>query len=557
MSTGQVQLSTTEYTRVNLGLNPLVLQAHGDAVRVVLLSSQPSPSNSAFHVLSGVSSDPWVMPSVDTNVWAMAASKHSSLIVTEVSTVAPLRSAFGEQLVTGVQPIIQLTAQYGILEDALSANLGGTTDTQDSKFRAMTGTGATSVAALVSAREAAYRGGQGLTARFTALFTQGVPDSTQIAGFLTSESTLGFGFDGEQFGIVHARDGALEHQGLTVSVAPSATETAVITVDGVAYNVDIDDVSIPHVAFQIASSLNDQVPGYRFTSTGAVVDCLAQLPDFGAGVFSFVSDTAVATFDEIVSGALPVEAWTPVSQWNVNPNITIDPTLGNVYQVQMQYLGFGDIKFYIENAQNGLFELVHVIQYANTSTVPSVGNPVFRVGWGARNTGNTSNIVVEGASASVFVEGAIVYDGPIHGVCHLQPDVGTTRVNILTIRNRLSFNSVANRAEIIMVLLNMSTDTNKTAIFELIKSPVIAPGEFLDYQLQGENQLAEISKSPAVVTGGKVIACFNIKNVFTPTINLDDVIKALSPGEELMIAARVTSGNASEIDVSLTWRDDL
>ena len=82
MSTGSVILSTTQYVRVNSGLNPLILQAHRDSVRVAFNSIRPGKDNTAFHLLKG--GDPlFQVPSLDVNVWALGLTDTSSLSVTE------------------------------------------------------------------------------------------------------------------------------------------------------------------------------------------------------------------------------------------------------------------------------------------------------------------------------------------------------------------------------------------------------------------------------------------------------------------------------------------
>ena len=82
MATGAALLDTTRYVRVNQGLNPIILQAHRDTVRIAFNASRPATSNEAFHQLSGA--DPiYSVPALDTDVWALAMTSSSSLIVTE------------------------------------------------------------------------------------------------------------------------------------------------------------------------------------------------------------------------------------------------------------------------------------------------------------------------------------------------------------------------------------------------------------------------------------------------------------------------------------------
>ncbi len=469
-------------------------------------------------------------------------------------------TAFGELLTATLMPVVQVTAQYGLLDDVLTANLGGTTTTNDSKFVVSTGAGANNVSAIVSSREAQYKAGQGLSCRITALFTQGVASSTQQAGFITSESAFGFGYNGADFGIVHAKNGQLENQELTVTVGATVAGNVTVTVDGNPYTVPLTIGTTIKTAFEIATSLKAQVPGYSFTSDNDVVYALAQLPDFGGGAFTFAAGAtgSAAAWVEIQNGTIPTETWVNKADWNVKPDIAIDPTKGNVYQVQIQYLGFGGIKFYVEDPVTANYELVHVIRYANTATVPSVSNPIFRVGWAARNTGNTSDIIVQGASAAAFVEGNITFDGAPKGTCTNNPSVGTTRENVLALRNRLTFNSTANRAEIIPLLISLATDTTKTAVFEVLMNPEVAIGDFLDWQFFDESlSLMENATNSVNITGGTTVACFLVRANSSLLVDMQKILQSHPPGAEFSIAARVTSGSASEMDVSATWKEDL
>lgn len=86
MPTNKVNLNADEYVKVNNSLNPLVLQAHRDSVRIVLSEERPVKNNSVFHML-GADKDPLVFQSIDTNVWALAMTDESSLIATETDSV--------------------------------------------------------------------------------------------------------------------------------------------------------------------------------------------------------------------------------------------------------------------------------------------------------------------------------------------------------------------------------------------------------------------------------------------------------------------------------------
>lgn len=91
MATGNVLLRTDEYVRINAGLNPVLLQAHRDSVRIVFNETKPARSTSTFHLLGGDDA-PLPMQSIDTNVWALAVTDTSSLTITETDSRAVART---------------------------------------------------------------------------------------------------------------------------------------------------------------------------------------------------------------------------------------------------------------------------------------------------------------------------------------------------------------------------------------------------------------------------------------------------------------------------------
>jgi len=86
MPTVSVNLDTTQYVKVNIGFGPMMLQAHRDEVRITISLTQPAKGNSVFHTLSGKDA-PLHLNSIDTNIWALAVTDQSSLIVSETPIV--------------------------------------------------------------------------------------------------------------------------------------------------------------------------------------------------------------------------------------------------------------------------------------------------------------------------------------------------------------------------------------------------------------------------------------------------------------------------------------
>lgn len=558
MSTGNVQLSTTEYVRINTALNPLLLQAHRDSVRIVFSELKPVRSNSAFHLLGG-GDDSLQLPYIDTHVWVLAMSSESSLTVTEFtqSAISELpKTAFGELSVAEPTPVVQISAQYGLTDKVMIiTNNGGTSYNGESLFNVNSGTDPLGLSSLNTRKQLSYKPGQGALARFTSKFTQGVPNSLQAAGLINSEDAFAFGYIGEDFGIIYSRNGTTEHQELTVTNA-SGNETATITVGGVAYSVPLTTGGINHNAQEIAASLTAQVPNFLFSANNNVVSSMNLLPAAGS-TYTFSSATAVATWVQKQAGVEPTITLINQTQWNRNTVSWLNPTKGNVYSISIQYLGFGNIQFYVEDEVHGGPVLVHQIEYANKNTTPSVGNPTFRIGWLVRNLGNTSELVVSGASAAGFIEGKEISGNLPRAVESVTTNIGTTQTNVITIRNRFHFGDKINRADIVPLMLSMGTEGNKGAFFRLVANAEFADDINFSY-VDESNSTAETSTDTVelVPGSGRFIASFLVTQQGR-VISSNDFKTRIFPDDQLTLSASVTSSPSAVMTGAAVWQEEL
>ena len=470
-------------------------------------------------------------------------------------------TAFGDLKAEKMTPITQISAEYGLLSQVLTvidAGASGTTSVIDNKFTSQSGTAADGVAAILSLRLLTYRPGQGALARFTALFTTGVANSRQLAGLITAENSFAFGYNGANFGIIHTHDGESEYQELTITTPAAGAENATITVDGIGYTVPLTAGTVQHNAFEIAESLTAQVPNYDFSSNNDQVLAQAVLNGPG-GSFAFSSATAVAAWVQITVGVLPETDFTAQADWSEDPSSSLDPTKGNVYAIQVQYLGFGGVKFFREDPDTADFVLVHIIKYANTATLPIVTNPSFRIGWVSRNFGNTTNLTVSGASAAGFIEGEYAVSVPPRADDHDQLGVGTTLTNIITFRNRLNFSGKRNRAELLPLILSLSTQANKSAFFQIIANPTFGGDMDFNY-VDKAGSLMETAKDAVTISGGVLVGGATVVagSSIPLNFNIRDWHKFASlPGTVFSVAARVSSGAAADMQVTATWVDDL
>ena len=525
---------------------------------VFLVVSATEPTDESSYIALQPRDLPFTNNVGDSGLWAFSGNCKGLVNVTNYQPVQmqPQSTAFGEASVAENTPVVQISAQYGLTNEVMTiANNGGSTYNGDSLFNASTGTNPLGLASLNTLKQLAYKAGQGALCRLTGLFTLGVPNSLQACGLINSEDAFAFGYINEFFGIIFSRNGKTEHQELTVTNPANNNQNATITIDDIDYIVPITSGTANHNAQEIAEGLTAQVPNFLFSANNNVVSSMDLLPQPN-GVYAFSSSGgATATWEQQQAGIAPEISLIPQTTWNRNNVPWLDPTKGNVYSISIQYLGFGNISFFVENPNNGFQELVHQIEYANKNILPSVSNPTFRIGWLARNLGNTSNLVVSGASAVGFIEGKKIVDTLPRGVEAVTGTIGQTQTNVITIRNRFHFGDKINRADIIPLLLSMGTESDKGAFFRLTANATFI-GDINFTYIDEQDSIAEVSTDQVEVTGGRFIASFLVTT--SGLVITSEAFKSIIlPDDTLTLSSAVTANPAAIMTASAVFQEDL
>lgn len=465
-------------------------------------------------------------------------------------------TGFGENQVAYNTPIAQVSAIYGLRDDVFTTILGsGNVIANEGLFEVSTGTSPVSIATAATDTYAIYRPGQALCARLTSIFGPPTANMTQVGGLITSDTIVAFGYDGTSFGIVLARDGLNENQTLQITTPAGGSENATITVNGTGYTVPLTSGTVEHNAFEIAVSLNTQVPNYEFSSNGGTVEALASLP-LPAGSFAFTSATAVASWTQVTAGQAQVETWTPQANWNGQQLDSLDPSQLNTYEIVFD----GNTQFYVQN-ENSEFILVHTIQWMNSETELMMRNPTQRVGWGVRNSGNTTNITMKGGNCALFLQGEKFLDKPPRGDCVTEVNTtSSTEITLLTLRNRLSFGGILNRASVILEELDVSSDTNRFVVLKAYINPEfdLTTGDLIFEYEDETNSIVEVAKDNIeLISGQQPILCYVIPGGTLFSKDLTPLTLTLLGRDVITFTAQISTGSASAVNVGVNWKEDL
>ena len=478
------------------------------------------------------------------------------------------KTAFGEALTAQLTPIINVDFSYVLHAEIVNTRLNnGTASVDSNRLKLSTGAAANQSAELLSKHTLKYHAGIGASGRFSALFTAGAAGSNQLIGIGSAGDGFFFGFDGVDFGVLRRRGGVPEIRSLQITTKSTTAENITITLDGDAdATVAVTDATATDAtttANEIAAhDFSNLGRGWQAIAVGDTVNFISYCANSNTGTYSLSgATTAVGGFTQKLAGVAPTDNWIAQTAWNQDTfdgsgssGVTLDPTKGNVYQISFQWLGFGQIRFYIENAENGLLEIVHTIDYANENTLPSINNPTLPLCAIAQNEANTTDIVLYSSSMAGFTEGKVP-EPEVHHV-HIVDITfsSTTIVPAITLHNNGVFASKLNRVRMKITSVSVEVESGKPVLIEVIRDGVLTGAVFADHATGDSVTLVDITAT--AISDGEIVDAFGVPSA-------DDKEKTprhgdLEPTEFITIAgAQATGGANSVCKIIVTWTEDF
>lgn len=475
---------------------------------------------------------------------------------------------FGSVHTESVSHQIQFDAVYNVLDPQLvqtTALNNGTVTTSSGQFVMQTGTNAAGYAVLQSRHRVRYRPGQGLVGKCTAVFGTPVANSYQLVGFGHAETGLYFGYVGTSFGILHVTGGIREIRTLTVTVGSSHGENVDVELDGTTYQVAVTNSgSTKKTAYEISKGT---YTGWTAMQVGATVVFLAGSAGPKTGDFSLAGTSATGTFATTTAGVLSTDTFIPKTSWNVDKmdgtgrsGQTLDPTKGNVYRFDIQYLGFGALVFRVEivptNGNSPTFIPVHIIRYPNTYTTPSLSNPAFPFAAIAYNSGSTTNTTLKVASVGAGVEGEIHPTGPRFAYRQSSASISTTLLPMFTIRNDYVRSAKANQTVVRCITLTGAMKHNFSGEVYVVRNATLTgTPDFVAHDTYSCTSVDYSATGVTYAANNQLLVTQSLGDTGNFTYTFTEGL-SLQPGETLTVAAKVFSGTATTFVVGLNTRED-
>lgn len=590
---------------VTQGTTPWVVTGNTNAIvsGSVTATQGESPYIINGNVNAAITSAPPVVGNVNAVVTSgnITVQQGTSPWVTDATIVGdisvgrlpePAVTAFEEPLAVQITPVLQADGVYGLDPDfwtTTELNGGNISTTESSVWQVNSGTSPGGYARLATNRYMTYQPGQGSMFRWTAAFTTtgigttrdayGVDNMVQNTGPVDREDGYSFGFSGStasnaqrKMGILHRRGGNAELRQLTITTYPTGNQTATITLNSVAYTVNLTaSTSNAYTASQIATLLkaNAVVENtWDIQSCGDSVQFSYYSPGAKSGTYSFSSTgsgtIAVGSFSQLTAGTTPTDVWTYVDSWD-NQTIQFDPSKLNVFAVDFRWLGAGKVRFFMENPTTGNMELVHTQIWSSQQLVPHVVKPSLRLIYRAGTTTGATpsqNVIVYGASVFAGIQGIVTQTGSSQGWYHTDTTsrAKDTVWHLMSLQNSFVRNQrIINKASLIMQNLTVSVQGQDPSLIYLVKNAKGISDQLVYSPIPIANQFVFAQYSTSLVSENLTID--TIANIQSLGINGNSSFDlmaynlVLSPGESVSVFIS-SSGAITKSTIGLTWKVD-
>lgn len=483
------------------------------------------------------------------------------------SSAATSSTAFGEGLVAELTPVFQLDGIYGFDANKFEQYTAFSGTVSLSKeITVSTSTSAYSYAVLRSKRAVRYRPGQGAMCRFTAAFSPGVAGYTQRAGFFAQEQALQIGFNGTQFGILRQNEGKAHIHEFEITTGATGAETVTLTLNGTAYTANVTVGTPEENAVEIASNI---FAGWLVEQEGTKVRFLSESIGINAGAFSISSATLVGTETTLQTGVANVETWVYQNDFNIDKldgtgpsGVNLDPTKLNVWQINFRWLGAGEMRFAVEDPDNGDMIFFHHIHYSNRETTVHLDNPSLKVGYVVADLSGAggSEVSVSGASMLGAIEGKVVtttYPVAARGYRSGGMNTTDTIYHLLTVKNPIIFNEKINTRELLVqkvsALATIASSAPGTMLIYI--NPVIADDLYFEGFSQAKAAIFSTTNVAIDATLNTPVAAFSVTSAAPQTIDLSCLRITIPPSACVSIGF-ISGDNINTAEANLMFIED-
>lgn len=200
------------------------------------------------------------------------------------------------------------------------------------------------------------------------------------------------------------------------------------------------------------------------------------------------------------------------------------------------------------NGSNLWTKVAH-LDFINKLNRPHISQPIQSIAMEIERANGSGEATIKSASWSAGHIGLHILNSSERGfsTSNLKTNV-STRANILTIRNKATFNSKQNKISIKLSFVTFASDGNKIAIFNFWRNATLGgTPEYID--IDSNNSIVDYDISGTTVTNGINEGNFTLGKIDSKAIPLEELEIILFPGDIFTISGE--SSTASELAAAL------
>ena len=145
----------------------------------------------------------------------------------------------------------------------------------------------------------------------------------------------------------------------------------------------------------------------------------------------------------------------------ITTQFNIDLTMGNIFDIQMQWRGVGNIFFYIGDPVTGVSQKVHTMSLLGTLDGLSIFNPALPIAYACVNLGD--DVTIKSGCVDVSSEGGDTDENKLYGSVSIDNESGQVAISgynvpILVVKSLSEFNGSENTRDIQALLVTAYSD---------------------------------------------------------------------------------------------------
>lgn len=239
----------------------------------------------------------------------------------------------------------------------------------------------------------------------------------------------------------------------------------------------------------------------------------------------------------------------------INMPFELDYSKGNVFDIQFQWRGAGNYRFFAGNPKTGRLEVIHEIKQLNTNTLLTVENPSLPAAFRVTSLGDAGEI--QSGCVDISSEGGIEKHEQYESARAVDRAVSGTDVPVVIIRSPNQVNGKMNTRD--GRLARISGGSDKRAIFNIwtTRDPTAITGASWQDVGNGSFVQYDISATAVDLAKLKYVTSFRVEaNDFRPIENpAKDIIDFFFiHGDYILITTTISTGNCDGI---IEWGEEV